>query len=241
MDAPKRIVDDPAADSIARSLIEDARSETATPGAKGRTLAALGVIGATTVATTTSSALTALKALGVGVLTAGLLAGGALIATRGADPPTAPSIVTPSPLPPEASPPVEIAPPAVVSAPTASSSPRVAAKPRARAPDAKMAAAPSPSSSAPTTRLAEEAQNLEAARRELGARNAQSALVLLDRYERDFPRGELRPEATALRVEALAASGNEVAAKALGRQFLERNAGHPAAARVRRAIGDTNF
>ena len=67
MDVPKRIVDDPSADSVARALIEDARVETAGPGGKARTLAALGLAGGAGLAST-STAFAGLKVLGAGVL-----------------------------------------------------------------------------------------------------------------------------------------------------------------------------
>jgi len=56
MDVPKRIVDDPSADSVARALIEDARVETAGPGGKARTLAALGLAGGAGLASTSAPA-----------------------------------------------------------------------------------------------------------------------------------------------------------------------------------------
>jgi outer membrane protein assembly factor BamD (BamD/ComL family) len=98
--------------------------------------------------------------------------------------------------------------------------------------------APSASERPPAaSRLAEEARSLESARRELAGGRAGAALATLDRYEREHAAGELRPEATALRVEALAASGDAAGARALGQAFLARHPAHPAAARVRRALG----
>jgi hypothetical protein len=240
MDVPKRIVDDPSADSVARALIEDARVETAGPGGKARTLAALGLAGGAGLAST-STAFAGLKMLGAGVLAVGVVASGAWLMTR-EDPP-APvhaggSVMAPPPVAPSVS---DVAP-AIESARTPdvaprSDAPRIVPKSAPRAPAAPAAS----TSSAAPSRLAEEARSLEVARRALEGHQARPALAALDRYERDFPRGELRPEATALRVEALAASGEESSAQALGRQFLSRYPGHPAVPRVRRAMGVTNL
>ncbi|MBN9162405.1 MAG: hypothetical protein BGO98_33710 [Myxococcales bacterium 68-20] len=241
MDVPKRIVDDPSADSVARALIEDARVETAGPGGKARTLAALGLAGGAGLAST-STAFAGLKVLGAGVLVVGGVVGlGAWMMTREdppapvhagssviAQPPVAPSMSVVTPVAETARTP-DVAP--------RSDAPRIVPKSAPRAPAAPAASA----SSAAPSRLAEEARSLEVARRALEGHQARSALAALDRYERDFPRGELRPEATALRVEALAASGDESSAQALGRQFLSRYPGHPAVPRVRRAMGATNF
>jgi outer membrane protein assembly factor BamD (BamD/ComL family) len=83
-----------------------------------------------------------------------------------------------------------------------------------------------------------EAAALEAARVELGAGRASAALAALDGYDQRFPHGELQPEATALRVEALMASGNSSAARSLGADFLAKHPRHPAAARVRRIVDE---
>ncbi len=243
MDVPKRIVDDPAADSVARALIEDARVETAGPGGKARTLAALGLAGGAGLAST-STAFAGVKMLGAGVLAVGVVVAGAWMMTR-EDPPapvhaSSPSIIAPPPVAPSVSdgtPAGESESARTPDVAPRSDAPRIVPKSTPRAP---VAPAASTSSAAPS-RLAEEARSLEVARRALEGHQARSALTALDRYERDFPRGELRPEATALRVEALAASGDESSAQALGRQFLSQYPGHPAVPRVRRAMGVTNF
>jgi hypothetical protein len=245
MDVPKRIVDDPSADALARALIEDARIETAGGNGKARALAALGLAGGAGLAST-STAFAGLKALGAGVLAAGALASGAWLLTRAE--PTAPvppssSLSMPPPLAPSAAT-MEVLPLASVSTPDVAprnDAPRSTPKSTPRASAVPVAPTDASTSASTSSRLAEEARNLELARRALEGHRASDALSTLDRYARDFPRGELRPEATALRVEALAASGDHVSARALGGHFLTHYPGHPAVPRVRRAMGDTNF
>lgn len=85
--------------------------------------------------------------------------------------------------------------------------------------------------------LAAETQRLEAARRALADGRARLALTTLTSYERDFPRGVLRPEALVLKVRALVAAGDRQAAEALGRRLIAQapTSGHADA--VRAALG----
>lgn len=71
----------------------------------------------------------------------------------------------------------------------------------------------------------------------LRAKDARAALDLLDRYDRDFPRGALAPEATVARIEALVAAGDLATARALAETFLAAHADSPLAHRVRRSVG----
>jgi hypothetical protein len=85
--------------------------------------------------------------------------------------------------------------------------------------------------------LAAETQRVEAARRALADGRAALALTTLASYERDFPRGVLRPEALVLKVRALVAAGDRPAAEALGRRLIAQapTSGHADA--VRAALG----
>lgn len=121
-------------------------------------------------------------------------------------------------------------------APSATSLPNARRTP---ARDSSVSAVNSTTQATAPTLLVEEAAALELARQALVAGRAASALAALDGYDQRFPRGELRPEATALRVEALLASENPSEARALGYAFLAKHSRHPAAARVRRALGET--
>jgi len=67
--------------------------------------------------------------------------------------------------------------------------------------------------------------------------DARGALASLDRYQQDFPRGTLAPEATVLRIEALQLAGERSRAKALGESFLKAHPKSPHAQRVRSLIG----
>jgi len=75
------------------------------------------------------------------------------------------------------------------------------------------------------------------ARGELDKGNARAGLAALDRYQQEFPRGALAPEATVLRIEALLLSGDRSRAKSLGEAFLKAHPKSPHAQRVRSLIG----
>ncbi len=77
---------------------------------------------------------------------------------------------------------------------------------------------------------------LDRALAELRRGAATDALRILDRYDREFPRGALQPEATAARVEALMAKGDRARAKAIAEQFLAAHPDSPLAHRVRATI-----
>ena len=74
----------------------------------------------------------------------------------------------------------------------------------------------------PRSRLAEEMHLLDAARRALASGDPRSALATLNDYERAFPSGALRPEASVLEVRALLATGDRAGAEALGQSVIER-------------------
>jgi TolA-binding protein len=68
--------------------------------------------------------------------------------------------------------------------------------------------------------LTAETATLDAARASLRAGQAGDALATLDSFAVRFPSGALAPEAGALRVEALLASGDRAAAEAVGRALV---------------------
>jgi hypothetical protein len=74
---------------------------------------------------------------------------------------------------------------------------------------------------------------VDRARMALSDRRPERALAELDAYRRAFPHGSLTNEATVLRIEALARSGQEEAAAREARTFLARDPGSPHARRVR--------
>jgi hypothetical protein len=81
-----------------------------------------------------------------------------------------------------------------------------------------------------------EVAELDKARSLLAARAPDRALAALDGYVERYPSGNLRLEATALRIEALAKSGRTGPALVLGRQFLAAHAHTPLAYRVREIL-----
>jgi TolA-binding protein len=90
---------------------------------------------------------------------------------------------------------------------------------------------------APPTSLAEEMRLLDAARRVLASGDPQSALSTLVKYERAFPHGALRPEASVLKVRALLAAGDRAGAEALGQRIIEQAPRSEHADAVRAALG----
>ena len=90
---------------------------------------------------------------------------------------------------------------------------------------------------APPPPLVEEMRLLDAARRALASGQGQNALLSLKAYERTFPMGALRPEASVLMVRALLAAGDRKGAEATGRLVIERAPRSEHAAAVRAALG----
>ncbi len=86
--------------------------------------------------------------------------------------------------------------------------------------------------------LQDEVAALDRARSSLRAGNAQRALGHLGDYSKRFPKGSLRLEAEALRIQALAASGNEAEASRRAKRILERSPNSVLASRLRRYVID---
>jgi hypothetical protein len=81
--------------------------------------------------------------------------------------------------------------------------------------------------------LGQETLLLDRARTELDAQRGLVALRLLDQYERQFPHGRLRPEATILRLATLFQTGKTDAADALAGRLLADEAYKAYAPRIR--------
>jgi hypothetical protein len=157
-----------------------------------------------------------------GFVTAGATAG-VVALTRGAPeaaaPVSAPKLETPRAPRVAAPPPVE-SPPAVVAAPDVVKAPNVA-PPAASSGD-----------------LREEIALLDRARAAVRSGDGRKALSLLALHQRKFPRGEFRQEVTVLRIEALAGTGQDATAAALGKKFLAAHPESPHAERIERLIGE---
>jgi hypothetical protein len=78
---------------------------------------------------------------------------------------------------------------------------------------------------------------LDAARASVASRADARALALLDRYDASYPAGAFRPEASALRIEALGSLGRTAQARTLAQRFLAAHADSPLADRVARVSG----
>lgn len=81
--------------------------------------------------------------------------------------------------------------------------------------------------------LGQETMLLDRARKDLDAQRGLPALRVLDQYERQFPQGHLRPEATILRLAALFQTGKTGAADALAGRLLADEAYKAYAPRIR--------
>lgn len=114
---------------------------------------------------------------------------------------------------------------------------RPALEERKKAGNQSSAAAALPSKKAPSS-LAGEMQLLDQARSALKSRkDPNEALRLLTTYERKYPDGALRPEATVLRVAALEESGAGDRADALKSEFLKA---HPQSAHKKQLENGSN-
>jgi hypothetical protein len=120
--------------------------------------------------------------------------------------------------------------PEAVSAPMLSAVPTLSASTHG---DPVASALPSRSSSPANPSFSAELSALDRARTAIANGEAGKALAMLDDYSSRFPRGSMGPEASVLRIEALAAMGNHSAAERVARAFLEKNPASPYAQRIK--------
>ena len=223
MTDPQRLLDDGASDFEAR-LLRAGRGDAPSPRGRRKILVGLGLGGILTTTAVTTGANASIKgwltAAGGGTLSALAIWTGVEVwdANKAAPSAPAPLVAVNAPAPVRAQvspPPAEVAPPAVV------------------APERP--ARPLPAEAA---NLTEELSLLEDARRALSAKDYGLALKTLDAYSRRFPRRKMGSEATVLRIETLAAKGDDAAAGEIGRAFLRAQPRSPYAKRVRSLIGE---
>lgn len=86
-------------------------------------------------------------------------------------------------------------------------------------------------------RLGDEAQLVDQATRAVQVRAPESALSLLDRYDRAFPNGQLAPEANLIRLRAYVQTGAHAQAEILAARLLRLNPRGTYADRVRNIVG----
>jgi hypothetical protein len=232
---PDRLLASDATD-FERRVLEAALQKKPPQASSARMARALGVtvatIGTATTATTAAagaavvSKATAAGAtvlwpwISVGVL--GLVVAGAVVGTRasrdaGERRPPAPAVVAPAPPPPAPS-----IQPAVV---TETQPAPVAPSPRSRATAA--------------VALREQVALIDSARAALSEGESRRVLEILRRYQDKYPAGTFRPEATAIRIEALMKLGRETEARALAARFVAEHRGSLLARRVADVAGLT--
>jgi hypothetical protein len=221
----RRLRNEPGS-ALERSLLEAGRSYTASPAARRKVSAALGLASA---ATSTSAAASFTKvAIAKWAVAGALLGGGALTAAH--------FLTLPKPA-------VSPAPSARVTAAVQRASTAAAKDPSSAPflPDAPSSSAPvsaqrsEPKAAAPA--LAAELSALDAARGSLSAGDPKAALSALDAYARNFPRGRLGIEAEVLRIDALAKSGQTTLARSRAAAFIKRHPDSVLASRVRSSVG----
>ncbi|HEY8073506.1 MAG TPA: outer membrane protein assembly factor BamD [Labilithrix sp.] len=236
MSEPRRLLLDPETSGFERELLgawgAEQPSETARDRVMGlATIAAGAAVGAAALgakaggsiapkaAATSIAAI--LKWLAIGVVVAGGAASGVAYVTRDRSIPTATATATATPI--------------ASATPTASAT----ATATTSATDDTPAVTPSSLPAARATRadtLADQIAMMDAIRSAIASGNGGRALRLVDDYERRFPRGAFVEEAEALRVEAIAKTGDSAAAQRAADRFLAAHPGSPHAARIRALV-----
>jgi TolA-binding protein len=201
----------------------------------GISSAAIGAAASTTAATDcVASAGAAAAKAGASVLLPWISAGVVVLAVAGvvvgtrmwmpsapATPPAAPAAVAPA-----AKPAAPVVPEQAAPAATVETGPAEAAAPAAHRRPA----------GSKTADLREQIALIDGARTALRAGEGDRALESLRRYHDKYPAGSFRPEAAALRIEALAKLGRTSEARALAERFIAEHRGSPLAARVARLL-----
>jgi outer membrane protein assembly factor BamD (BamD/ComL family) len=78
---------------------------------------------------------------------------------------------------------------------------------------------------------------IDGARSAMGAGAGGRALDILGQYQSKYPAGSFRPEAAALKIEALVKLGRTAEARTLAERFVAEHGGTPLAERVARLAG----
>ena len=236
-DLPEPLLAADASD-FERRLLESARQKGPSPAASARMARALGVtaaVAATGVAaktlaaeaaaskaTVAAGASTVWPWISAGVI--GLAVAGAVIGTRvwhaspPAPRPVSPSVAVPTPPP---------APSALPEHPGA----------MAERPPSQAAATRRTHGVPIAAELRDQIEFIDAARAALSVGADRRALELVGHYQEKYPAGSFRPEATALRVEALMKIGREAEARALAERFVAEHRGSLLATRVAEIAG----
>jgi hypothetical protein len=239
-DLPERMLAGDDATAFERRMLAAALENKPSTEASARMAKALGVTVTTTVATLTAAKALAAEAAAVKVTAAasatmwpwvsvgvlGLVVAGAVVGTRARH--TAPR---------ERPPASEIAAPVLAPPPSPAIEPASAATERALAPAASNRRGRAP---AAIGALTDQTAFIDAARAAVSERADRRALEILRRYQEKYSAGLFRPEAAALKVEALMHLGRDGEARALAERFVAENRGTLLAARVAEIAGLTN-
>ena len=262
MTDPRRMLDDALGDDggDAAALLRSARFDSPSDDARNRAAIALGIAGGTALGTMAASAGAsgAVGAAGAGKV--GAIGGGAMlfkwigVGVAGAFlAVTAVKLVVPhdagdrdavrpaSSVAAPARDPFAVIPPprpiATISTPSAAPSVAPIAPSNAQqAGSARTAVSASASPSARPLSIADEIALLDKARTALADGDTASALRILDAHDRAFPNGALGPEASVLRIDALADAGDETNARAEAKRFLAAHPNGPQSRHVRSRI-----
>jgi hypothetical protein len=237
MNEPTRLFSTPESE-LERALLDAGRSYTAPGSMRTKTLLALGLsaVATSTAPSAAAASSTLTKAALSKVAIAMLVVGGAAVpawyylgqtsGTAVAPPKAVSTALTPQ-TPPESLPPA--------SAPLATGESAELQPSSSPVPSAAAARVdPRPASTPP---LAAELAALDAARSSLSRSDPNAALIALDGYSRNFPRGRLKIEAEVLRIGALAKSGQMDTARKRAEVFLRRHPDSVLASRVRSYVG----
>jgi len=239
-DLPERLLAADATD-FERRLLRAAGENGPSRTASARMARALGVtaaIGVTTGAVKTLAAGAAVSKAAAGTTVVwpwisagvvGLVVAGAVVGTRVRHAPPPPPRVTravtaPMTPPPAPPPPTSVAPEPAAAIETLPSPPAPARRNHG---------------AAATSELADQIGSIDAARDALAKGADRAALEILRRYQDKYPAGSFRPEATALKVEALVKLGRQSEARALAERFVAEHRGSLLAGRVAALAGLT--
>jgi hypothetical protein len=232
MTEPRRLIEE-TDNEVEALLLRAGQAYRPPPSIRAGALAALGVGGSSLVLAKSATAAVSVWSL-KGWIVAGLIVGGSTagLGLAVSQQETA-TTVEPTRMPVT---PAEVRsePPAVV--------PRPAAAPEAAAPPEPAAEPATPAAPLPKARpakptLTEELAAVDAASSALRAGDGAGAMRMLDEYARRFPRGRLRLEASVLRIEALAKTGQRAEAARRAKAFLKRYPNSVLAPRLKRYAG----
>lgn len=217
MKDPKRLLDGDGTD-FERALLRAVVTERPSRDLRRKMRLGIGLVGGAAVTKTASASWNQLAM--AGVVVAGLVTGGAIIAQREPAPRAAVSAKAPAPVAREAKPVEAIA--EKVGLPV---EPRVEPE-RAPTPAPKPAVAPD---------IREEIRLLDQARTAVRGGESARALRTLAIYDQRFPRGQFRQEVLVLRIEALRQNGDPEQARALAKRFVAEHPNSPHVERVQKS------